>query len=234
MNNLILGILLLYLIFIILQNSCEGFELWQYYKYPYCGKCNVSNNEFDCNNCVIYDAVDGFKQNSNTYYKVIKGSKRQSLKFCQKDPECKSIDYDNLNAKAYLSKKNIPQSCLLQQTTNKFTHFSKPANQKNIQVDHKTINNITNLYKSDNINQEQPNKQLPKQNEPVQLPKQNEPVQLPKQNEPVQQPQPNDTIKHNIICPQIPKCPEMPKCPEIPKSRGFSKIVKVKRCKKRL
>ena len=74
MNNLILGILLLYLIFIILQNSCEGFELWQYYKYPYCGKCNVSNNEFDCNNCVIYDAVDGFKQNNNTYYKKILSS----------------------------------------------------------------------------------------------------------------------------------------------------------------
>ena len=162
MNNLILGILVLYLIFIILHNSIEGFKLWQYYKYPYCGKCNVSNNEFDCKNCVIYDAVDGFKQNSNTYYKIIKGSKRQALKFCQKDTECKSIDYDNLNAKAYLSKKNIPQSCLLQQTTNKFTHFSKPSNLKNIQVNHKTITNINNLSnKSENLDQkqEQPNEQ---------------------------------------------------------------------------
>ena len=232
MNNLILGILLLYLIFIILQNSIEGFELWQYYKYPYCGKCNVSNNEFDCKNCVIYDAVDGFKQNSNTYYKIIKGSKRQALKFCQKDTECKSIDYDNLNAKAYLSKKNIPQSCLLQQTTNKFTHFSKPSNLKNIQVNHKTITNINNLSnKSENLDQkqEQPNEQKQeqpneqKQEQPNEQKQQhNQQMQLNKQTQ-----QPN-TIGHNIICPQIPKCPE------IPKSRGFSKIVKVKRCKKRL
>ena len=128
MKNLLIGLLILFLINYILINCNEKFNLYEEYIYPLCGKSNLTENEIILDKCFKFKAINGFKQPPETYYKQINGSKSQCLELCQKDEECNSIDYDNINKIGYLSKKSLNQSCMFKQSSNKYTHFSKTNN----------------------------------------------------------------------------------------------------------
>lgn len=229
MNNLIIGLLLLYLIYTILCNSVESFDLYQSYKYPYCESCTTDNNEIKCNNCIMYLAQHGIKQPTNTYYKKVFGSKKKLLKECQSDSKCKIVDYDSHNNVGYLSTKQLNENCLFKQSSDKYIHFTKLSTkmqninsnlnklrEKRLETDTTSetdvdtaptqpSTNIANTTSSDKI------LNCPAIPKCPTIPKWPE---MPK-------------------CPEIPKCPEMPKCPEIPRPRGISRIVKRKRCRKK-
>ena len=221
MNNLIIGLLLLYLIYSILCNSIESFDLYQPYKYPSCESCTTDSNEIKCINCKMYLAQNGIKQPTNTYYKKVTGSKKRSLKVCQEEPECKIVDYDTHNNMGYLSKKKLNDDCLFKQSSDKYIHFTKLSTK--MQNINSTLNKLPIVNEDIDIDDED----IDIDDEESKLTEQTQPVEKPT---PVDPPKPSDPkLKYQEIF----KCPEIPKCPDIPRPRGISRIVKRKRCRKK-
>ena len=113
MTNIIISFLILYIFYISICPSLESFtNLYKKYKFPYCRNCEKNNNTISCKDCITFDAINGIKQPSDSYYKSIKTTKRKCIKYCDEDDKCKVVDYNTKSNICNLSNVNLQPDCL--------------------------------------------------------------------------------------------------------------------------
>ena len=138
MTNIIIPFLILYIFYITICPSLESFtNLYKKYKYPYCRNCEKKNNVISCKDCITFDAINGIKQPSDSYYKSIKTTKRKCIKYCDEDNKCRVADYNTKSNICNLSNVNLQPDCLLYQSSDKYIHYTKtnetPQNKSQVQ-----------------------------------------------------------------------------------------------------